>query len=89
MERCKFVNNVNLSQSCDQPGRFQMRGAHRLSRRGYHSLCQLHGHLQHQSRKEKHNLQNGTSRSKSLELNDNSILQQACISQLFVPDPEL
>ena len=28
MEKCKFVNKVNLSQSCDQPGRFRKESYH-------------------------------------------------------------
>ena len=28
MEKCKFVNSVNLSQSCDQPGRFRKESDH-------------------------------------------------------------
>jgi len=28
MEKCKFTNRVNLSQSCDQPGRFRKESDH-------------------------------------------------------------
>jgi hypothetical protein len=28
MEKCKFTNRINLSQSCDQPGRFRKESDH-------------------------------------------------------------